>query len=354
MNIEKLLAGMKPSIDAAIEKYIARTADEKYAEFLGGKPAFSHDPGAIEQAMLRPIWDLLGRGGKRWRPALFLFVVEALGKKPEKFMDFAIIPEVVHNGSLMVDDVEDSADLRRGKPATHKTFGTDVAINAGNAMYYLPLKALTGHKKELGDKKLVQAYEIYTEEMINLSLGQAMDIWWHRGNTAGLNEGKYLQMCAYKTGTLARMAARLAVVLAGGTEKQEKALGILAERIGVGFQIQDDILDVALKDRSVFGKAFGNDIKEGKRTLMVVHAMSVAPPKDKKRLEEILNLHTPDKKLAEEAIAIMEKCGSVEYAKKKARYLVEDAWKSAGTVLPEGDGKNKIRALVDFLLERGH
>ncbi len=354
MDIEKLLTEMKPAIDAAIEKYIARTADEKYAAFLGGKPAFSHDTGAIEKAMLQPIWDLLDRGGKRWRPALFLFVVEALGKKPEKFMDFAIIPEVVHNGSLMVDDVEDSADLRRGKPAIHKRFGVDIAVNAGNAMYYIPLKALIEHKKELGDKKIAQAYEIYTEEMINLSIGQAMDIWWHRGNTEGLDEGKYLQMCAYKTGTLARMAARLAVALAGGTEKQETALGTLAERIGVGFQIQDDILDVALKDRSAFGKAFGNDIKEGKRTLMVVHAIKNVPSKDSKRIEEILNLHTSDKKLAEEAIAIMEKCGSVEYAKKKARALVEDAWKNSEGSLPEGEGKNKIKALVDFLVARGY
>ncbi|MCK5233297.1 MAG: polyprenyl synthetase family protein [Candidatus Aenigmarchaeota archaeon] len=351
MDIEKTLLELKPKVDARIEKYIARSASKSYAEFVGGKASFSHDLGAIENAILKPIWNLLDRGGKRWRPALFLFVVEALGKNPDNYLDFAVIPEVVHNGTLMVDDIEDSAELRRGKPCTHKLFGEDVAINAGNAMYYLPLKALSEHK-ELDNVLLACAYRIYTEEMINLSIGQAMDIWWHKGNTEGLNEDKYLQMCAYKTGTLARMAARMAAVFAGGTKEQEMALGILAERIGVGFQIQDDVLDIALKDRKAFGKSFGNDIKEGKRTLMVVHAMQNAPKEDANRLKEILGMHTSDKKLAEEAIAILEKAGSTEYAKKRANELVENAWNDAADVLPEGSGKEKLHALVEFLLER--
>lgn len=351
MDIEKTLLELKPKIDARIEKYIARSASKDYAESIGGKASFSHDLGAIENAILKPIWDLLDRGGKRWRPALFLFVVEALGKNPNDYLDFAVIPEVVHNGTLMVDDIEDSAELRRGKPCTHKTFGEDIAINAGNAMYYLPLNALAEHK-EIDNAILACAYRIYAEEMINLSIGQAMDIWWHRGNTEGLNEDKYLQMCAYKTGTIARMAARMAAVFADGTKEQGNALGTLAERIGVGFQIQDDVLDITLKDRKAFGKSFGNDIKEGKRTLMVVHAMQNAPKADANRLEEILNMHTSDKKLAEEAITILEKTGSIKYAKKQAKELVEKAWNDAEAVLPESAGKEKIHALVEFLLER--
>ena len=351
MDIEKTLLELKPKIDTRIEKYIARSASKKYAEFAGGKASFSHDLGAIENALLKPIWDLLDRGGKRWRPALFLFVVEALGRNPDDYLDFAVIPEVVHNGTLMVDDIEDSAELRRGKPCTHKTFGEDVAINAGNAMYYLPLKALSEHK-ELDKAVLEHVYRIYVEEMINLSLGQAMDIWWHKGNTEGLSEDKYLQMCAFKTGTLARMAARMATAFAGGTKEQEDALGTLAERIGVGFQIQDDVLDITLKDRDDFGKSFGNDIKEGKRTLMVVHAMQNAPKKDANRLREILDRHTSDRKLAEEAIVILEKSGSIEYAKVRAKELIENAWNDVAEVLPEGSGKDKIHALVEFLLER--
>jgi geranylgeranyl diphosphate synthase type I len=103
-----------------------------------------------------------------------------LGKNPEDFVDFAIIPEVIHNGTLMVDDIEDSSEFRRGKPCTYKIYGLDIAINAGNAMYYLPLLPLIKNKEKISKEKLCKIYEIYVQEMINLSLGQAMDISWHR------------------------------------------------------------------------------------------------------------------------------------------------------------------------------
>ncbi|NIV44480.1 MAG: polyprenyl synthetase family protein, partial [Gammaproteobacteria bacterium] len=98
------------------------------------------------QAIAQPMWDFLERGGKRWRPALFLLVIEALGEDSEKFLDFAIIPEVIHNGTIMVDDVEDDSTFRRGKPCTHRIFGIDIAVNTGNAMYFLPLLTLIKNK----------------------------------------------------------------------------------------------------------------------------------------------------------------------------------------------------------------
>ncbi len=139
-----------------------------------------------------------------------------LWEKSEDFcLDFAIIPEVVHNGTLVVDDIEDSSEVRRGKPCTYKIFGIDIAVNAGNAMYYLPLLPLMEQKNRIPAEKLRDVYEVYVQEMINLSIGQAMDIAWHRGlaNADGISEEDYLQMCAYKTGTLARMSAKIAAVI---------------------------------------------------------------------------------------------------------------------------------------------
>ena len=160
-------------------------------------------------------------------PRLFLLICEALGKKADYYLDFAIIPEVVHNGTLVIDDIEDSSELRRGKPCTYKIFGMDIAVNAGNAMYYLPLLPLMEKRTKLSAETLRDIYEVYVQEMINLSMGQAMDIAWHRGiaNADDLSEEDYLQMCAYKTGTLARMAARMAAVLAGADTELVEKLG---------------------------------------------------------------------------------------------------------------------------------
>jgi geranylgeranyl diphosphate synthase, type I len=297
---------------------------------------------------------MLDRGGKRWRPALFLLICEALGKSEGFCLDFAIIPEVVHNGTLVVDDIEDSSEVRRGKPCTYKVFGIDIAVNAGNAMYYLPLVPLMVQKEQIPAEKLRDVYEVYVQEMINLSIGQAMDIAWHRGlaNADEISEEDYLQMCAYKTGTLARMAAKIAAVLSGADMELVKKLGTFAESIGVAFQMQDDILDLTGTEFAKRKGGLGQDITEGKRTLMVIRTLKTAKPQDRKRLIEILNMHTPHQKLRDEAIAIMHKNKAFEYVKKKADFMVEDSWKEAANLLKPSAGKEKLKAFAEFLIKR--
>jgi geranylgeranyl pyrophosphate synthase len=254
----------------------------------------------------------------------------------------------------MVDDVEDSSELRRGKPCTHKIFGTDIAINAGNALYYIPWKVLLESK--LPAERLKKAYEIYIQEMINISLGQAMDIAWHRGlaRADDISEDEYLQMCAYKTGTLARMAAKLGAVAADADSRTIDGVGRLAESLGIAFQIQDDILNLtASEGKGQFVKDYlGEDIHEGKRTLMVIYALSKATKPDRKRLIEILGMHTADKALISEAIEIIKKYGSIEYARERASVLVNDAWKGVEKMFKPGAALDAIVALVDFAVKR--
>jgi geranylgeranyl diphosphate synthase type 3/geranylgeranyl diphosphate synthase type I len=228
----------------------------------------------------------------------------------------------------MVDDIEDMSEMRRGKPCTHKIYGIDVAINAGNMMYFLPFLAFIKNKDRFDKDVMLRAYEAFSQEMVNIHLGQGMDIWWHKGNDDDLTEDKYLQMCAYKTGTLARLSAKLAVILSGGNREQAKKIGRMAEAIGVGFQIQDDILS-ASSEEFMKKKGFGDDIIEGKRTLIVIHALKNLDEADAKRLKEILNMHTNDKKLIQEALDLLKKKGSVDYAKGFAIRMVKEAWEEA-------------------------
>ena len=354
MDITKFLQETAPLIDKAIEKYIPREFTDDSILFKVNPPKFSSNLEALNKGVAEPIWEILDRGGKRWRPALFLLVCEALGENAENCLDFAIIPEVVHNGTLMVDDIEDESELRRGKPCSYKIYGVDIAVNAGNAMYYLPLLPLMEKKTQVPAETLRDIYEVYVQEMINLSLGQAMDITWHRGtaNANNLNEEDYLQMCAYKTGTLARMSAKISAVLAGASREQVEKLGRFAESIGIAFQMQDDVLDLIGEEFAEKKGGVGQDITEGKRTLMVIHTLKNAVDADNDRLIQILNKHTSNQTLRDEAIAIMEKYGAIEHVQRTATRIVEESWSEVDKFLPESEAKKKLKAFAEFLIKR--
>lgn len=354
MDILKFLEEMAPLIDKTIEKYIPREFTEDSILFKINPPKFSSNLEALNKGVAKPIWEILDRGGKRWRPALFLLICEALGEKSENCLDLSIIPEVVHNGTLIVDDLEDSSELRRGKPCTYKVFGVDIAVNAGNAMYYLPLLPLMEKKVALPAETLRDIYEVYAQEMINLSLGQAMDITWHRGiaDADSLNEEAYLQMCAYKTGTLARMSAKISAVLSGANKEMVEKLGNFAESIGVAFQMQDDVLDLTGQEFAERKGGVGQDITEGKRTLMVIHTLKNANEAERKRLVGILNMHTSDQTLRDEAIALMQKYHAINHVNSTASRIVKESWSEVDELLPESEAKKKLKAFAEFLIRR--
>ena len=350
MDINLYLKEKKEVIDSVLEKYIPRKFNERTLRNILGKEKYSFDIDSANRAISEPVWDFLDRGGKRWRPALFMLLTEALGGDTEKVLDFVALIEFIHNGTIIIDDIEDNSSLRRGKKCLHKIYGEDIAINAGNAIYFIPLKIIMDSDLDTSVKE--KAFEIYSQEMINLHFGQAMDIFWHKGGNRGITEKQYLQMVSFKTGTLARLSARLAALLSGKDEKTEKILGKMAETIGIGFQIQDDILDITAKERKKFGKAFGNDITEGKRSLMVIRVLERGEEKDKKRLIEILDSHTKDKNLINEAIKIIEKYDAVNYATNLDRKMLKDAWKEAEKVLKESEAKKTLQSFMEYLIER--
>ena len=300
-------------VDEAIESLLPRTVDDAYLPELFGEATYEYDSTAIQRALADPIWDLLDRGGKRWRAVLFLLLVEAFGESPEAYLEYATIPEVLHNGTIIVDDVEDGATHRRGSPALHHAHGTDVALNAGNAMYFLPLKIITRNPAGLSAETRLAAYEMLTHELNRTHLGQGMDICWHNDKEVGVAEPEYLEMCACKTGCLGRIVARLAAIVTG-SDDAEADLAAYAEEMAVAFQIADDVLDVehAAEEGGAFGKGAGNDVREGKKTLMVIHAAEHAPPADVARLEELLWAEDNTDAEVRAVISILDAAGRLE------------------------------------------
>ncbi len=165
-------------------------------------------------------------------------------------------------------------------------------------------------------------------------------------------EKQYLQMCINKTGNLARMSAKIAAVLADADDDFVEKIGRFAESIGVAFQIQDDILDLISEEFAEKKGGLGQDITEGKRSLMVIHTLNKAESKDRRRLLGILNMHTTDQKLRDEAINLIRNYGSIEYAKELARNIVEESWKEIDNVLSPSEAKEKLKAFADYLIER--
>lgn len=348
MDILQFLASNSKKIDAEMEKLLPKKLSTEWAESVIGKPQTTYDAKTLTDAISKPFWELVTRGGKRWRPNLTLLCYEVFNKNQDEILSFSVFSEFLHVGSLIIDDVEDSAPLRRGKPAIHKIFGEDIAINAGNTLYFIPLSAICN--SSLSPEKKTQIYDLYYQTMAKLHLGQAMDIYWHRGKKANITEDEYLQMCFLKTGALAEFSAKLGAILADASQEQIEKLGNFAATVGVAFQIQDDILN--LFPQKGWGKETGDDIIEGKRSILVINTLQNAKPVDRKKLLKILDAKSKTKKMIKQAISIIAKYNSKDYAASKAKQVVESAWQEIVPLLPENDAKQHLRAFADFLIER--
>ncbi|WP_254763625.1 polyprenyl synthetase family protein [Natrinema marinum] len=352
--MRETLADWRPAVDEAIADLVPREINADYLESLFGSPTYEYDPDGIQRALSTPLWELLDRGGKRWRAILFLVFIEGFGEDPAEYLPYACIPEILHNGTIIVDDVEDGATIRRGEPALHHVYGRDIALNVGNAMYFLPLKVITRDPADLPADRKLATYEMLMDELNRTHLGQGMDICWHNEREVRVGTEEYLEMCACKTGCLGRIVARLAAIITGQPPEVEQAVATYAELTAVAFQIGDDILDVehSLGRAGEFGKEFGNDIREGKKTLMVIHAIDESDPDRASRLQDILEAdeNTDDEIL--EALEILADAGSVEYARERALALAADARVAIADLEFDAETTRKLEEFTEFVIER--
>ncbi|MFZ2412187.1 MAG: polyprenyl synthetase family protein, partial [Candidatus Methanoperedens sp.] len=238
----------------------AKLVDEAIPKFLPITP-----PDEMYKAMRH----LLDAGGKRLRPSALLLAAEAVGGKPENVMPAAVAIELIHNFTLIHDDIMDEADLRRGLTTVHKKWGTPGAIVAGDALYSKAFEILSCTKSE--PSQLVESLELMSKTCTDICEGQWMDMNFQ--TRKDVTEDEYMRMVEKKTAVLFASAVKMGAVLSGANREVVRALWDFGRLTGVGFQIYDDVIDL-ITPEEILGKAQGGDIIEGKRTLIVIHALS--------------------------------------------------------------------------------
>ncbi len=297
----------------------------------------------------KPALELLHRGGKRWRPLVLLLTTGCFTKDTEKALKLTPFVELIHNGTLLIDDIEDKAIERRGEKAVHLIYGDDMAINSGNHLYFIPTTLLENLNIE--DNIKLKIYKSYTQNMRRLHFGQGLDIQWHNNLNDIPTVEEYLQMCKFKTGCLASMSGEIGAILGGLSSEKVEVIRSIWEEIGVGFQILDDVKNLTTGNP---GKHKGDDIVEGKKSLPVILYCN-SNNKDlllkyisKAKLKGIIK----GKKYVEKAINLLSHSGSIELATKNALKLLNYNIEKLKKNLPKSEEKKLLIHIVNDFIKK--
>jgi len=342
-DVMKILSEIKALVDKEIEKHVPKK----------GSP----------QVLFDGCWKYFEYGGKRFRPALIALSCETLGGKIKDTITAGAALEIAHTFFLIHDDIEDSSETRRGKPCLHKTYGIPHAVNIGDYLLSRVYQTLLSAKNIWGLEKTMRILDLMTEMFIMTGEGQAMEIEQRNKDLSEVTMDWYEKMSLNKTGYYSGgTPCAIGAVIAGGNEKEIEVLKNFGFAVGIAFQIQDDILNVTMSeeeekiapetDTGGYGKDFAGDIKEGKRTLLIVHAFEHADKKDKERMKRLVGKKDITTKEKKEVIEIMKKYGSIEFAKNYANKMVEKALANLKKNIPKTEGRKKLESLAYFLIER--
>lgn len=297
------------------------------------------------------------RKGKYLRPTLVLLTAQAMGFDLKKAFPTAAAMQISEDWILGHDDIEDQSEERRGQPAIQKIYGNELALNAGDSLHILMWQVLNQNLSELElefTKKINQ--EFFT--MLNRTiLGQTIEIKWAQENRFDLSIEDILLILESKTGyyTIAG-PMRLGAILAGANQKQLESIYRFGVMLGRSFQIVDDLLDIT-SDFAGQKKQQGNDIYEGKRTIMLVHLLNNIDSENKKKLHQILS-KSRQQKTNQEVIWIidqMKNVGSLDYSRKLVTEYAQEATKIFENDLQfikKEPFRSQIKSGIDFIVNR--
>lgn len=272
-------------------------------------------------------------------------------------MPSAAAIELVHTALLVHDDVEDDSELRRGEPTLHRLYGRASAINAGDGLAVIALGALRDNERVLGPRlanRIWSEFDVMARHTVN---GQARELGWQRDGRTDLGPDDYLDLIMQKTCWYTTLLPLRVGALIGSRGAADLApMTRFGFFLGAAFQIRDDVLNL-VGSEAVYGKEALGDLREGKRTLMLIHLLAAAAPADRERVAGFLALAPAQRSPAvvAEIIAMMHAHGSVEFADEFGRGIARAAaasFEEAFADLPDTPGRQFVRALVPYMAER--
>jgi geranylgeranyl diphosphate synthase type II len=322
-------------IDNALSDYLkAQTKRSYYSE-----EQYPH-------TLFDPLNYIMDGSGKRIRPLMLILSCEAFGGTIDDALSAAIAIEILHNFTLVHDDIMDNANTRRGKETIHKRWSVNTAILVGDELIGLSYRSLLNTKS----KRIDEVVKAFTNGVIEVCEGQALDYEYETAEYVGLPE--YMKMINKKTAELIRISAVMGALIAGANEEQLKIISAYSENLGIAFQIQDDLLDVIANEKQ-FGKKIGGDILEKKKTYLYLKSLELCNGDEKNELMKMYNSDTdPDEKI-KNVIAVYEKVNAAGFAKKD----IEEYTGKANEYLSrigDGEGKNKLKYFSNILLNRNY
>jgi geranylgeranyl diphosphate synthase type II len=297
-------------------------------------------------SLYEPLKYILSGGGKRIRPMLILLSCEAVGGKARNALHAAVAIEIVHNFTLVHDDIMDNAVSRRGRPTVHIKWDENVAILVGDELVALAYRELLRTQSP----SIARAVEIFTEGVVEVCEGQAYDKEFETQKNVSLND--YLLMIGKKTGKLVAVASEIGGVVGGGTAAEIRALKSYGTLLGRAFQIQDDLLDVVANEKE-FGKTIGGDIVEGKKTFLLIEAYRRARGTDKKLLHSIIANHGASAARVADVREIYHRYGVIEEARRLMTRDTVNANRHLSALKPS-DARAMLYGFSEMLLNRNY
>ena len=291
---------------------------------------------------------LVEGGGKRLRATLPWLVAKAVGDTHSGLLDVGAAIEIIHNFTLVHDDIMDDDDIRRGRPAVHIAYDLPTAINAGDAMLAIAFEAMA--VAEGIEAELVPFLVKRIGRMVRkCSEGQQLDIEFE--DREWVTEDEYINMIHGKTAAMFLTCAEVGSHLAGADSDTVQCMHDWGLALGLCFQLMDDLIDV-LSDSDTLGKPSGSDVAQGKRTLMVIHALNQPPSQSKDDLLAVLGKgDTVNAEQVARAHKALEDLGSIDYARTRAESYHRNAHDCLDR-LPDGPAMRALRELTDYQLKR--
>lgn len=299
----------------------------------------------VPESLYAPQRYILEIGGKRIRPVLTLISCGICGSKPERALPAAIAVELLHNFTLIHDDIMDQAGSRRGKPAVHVKWDMSSAILSGDGLFVqsmLQLQHLPGdidHKKVSG---------IFLRGINSVCEGQALDMEFE--NRDDVTTDEYLTMIGGKTAALISASMVMGGICGGADEHQSELLNTIGTSLGIAFQIQDDWLDVTA-DPDKFGKRRAGDIYEGKKTFLMLNALENCSEAGRSRIMELLKLPELEPEMVEEVISLYKSSGAIDAANSEFISYYSRAEEALHS-FEESPYKRDLLQLINYLKNR--